>query len=150
MLHYDATSARMREISLKRDPSCSFCVKEPKITTPGSPTSLPSDFRQLKEIGVDAAQALIQKGFDGILLDVREPQEHAWAHLKGSTLAPLSELAEHLDSLPRDLPYLVYCKVGQRSAHAGRMMLEAGFEDITNLSGGIMDWIRRGGPIVQK
>ena len=39
--------------------------------------------------------------------------------------------------------------MGQRSAHAGTLMVDAGFEDVTNLSGGIMDWIRVGGPLIQ-
>ena len=105
--------------------------------------------KSLKEISAIEALALIRDGFDGILLDVREPPEHVWAHLDGCRLAPLSQLSKHLEDLPRDVPYLVYCKVGQRSARAGTLMLDAGFNNVTNLGGGIMDWMRVGGPVVQ-
>ena len=149
MLHYDATNARMREISLKPDISCKLCGNTPTITKPGTPSIAPGDQATMKEIAANSALALIQDGFDGILLDVREAQEYAWAHLEGCTLAPLSELSKHLEALPRDVPYLVYCKVGQRSARAGTMMLEAGFQNVTNLNGGIMDWMRLGGPVIQ-
>ena len=80
---------------------------------------------------------------------MREKDEHAWAHLEGCRLAPLSEFMSHLDDLPRDRPYLVYCKMGQRSSHAAAMMVEAGFPDVTNLQGGIVAWLEANGPVVQ-
>ena len=90
----------------------------------------------------------LDNGFAGVLLDVREPDEHAWAHIAGCRLAPLSEFMGHLDDLPRDRPYLVYCKMGQRSAHAGSLMLQAGFSDVTNVRGGIMAWLQEIGEVV--
>ena len=146
MLHYDASNSQMREISLKTDPSCRLCGDNPSIMSPGTPSDCSSAIRQLGEMNPDDAVALIENGFEGILLDVREVEEHAAVHLEGSTLAPLSELPLHLENLPRDVPYLVYCKLGIRSAHAGQMMLDAGFQNVTNLSGGITDWIKCGGP----
>ena len=132
MLHYDATNARMREISLKPDPSCELCGNAPTIISPGTTLNSPPDTKRLKEISATEALALIRDGFDGILLDVREPSEHAWAHLDGCRLAPLSQFTKHLEDLPRDVPYLVYCKVGQRSARAGTLMLDAGFNTWIN------------------
>lgn len=149
MLHYDATNARMREISLKPDPSCELCGNAPTIISPGTTPNRPPETKSLKEISATEALALMRDGFDGILLDVREPPEHLWAHLDGCRLAPLSQLSKHLEDLPRDAPYLVYCKVGQRSARAGTLMIDAGFNNVTNLGGGIMDWMRLGGPVVQ-
>ncbi|MBG70059.1 MAG: hypothetical protein CMN06_08060 [Roseibacillus sp.] len=149
MLHYDATNARMREISLKADPECSLCGNTPSITSPGISSKSSMETARLKEISANDALALIGEGYEGILLDVREASEHASAHLEGCRLAPLSQISKHLEELPRDVPYLVYCKVGQRSAHAGTLMLDSGFKDVTNLSGGIMDWIRVGGPLIQ-
>ena len=149
MLHYDATEARMRQITLKPDPACALCgaeatIKQPVLyNQPGGPAE------GLKEIDVQAAKQLLDSGFEGILLDVRERDEHAWAHISGCRLAPLSEFMMHLDDLPRDQPYLVYCKMGQRSAHAGAMMLQAGFSDVTNLRGGIMSWLDEIGEVVQ-
>ncbi len=150
MLHYDATEARMREITLKPDPGCALCGVERTITEPviyEKPGS--EDSEGLKEIDVRAAKQLLDNGFDGILLDVRERDEHARAHIEGCRLAPLSEFMSHLDDLPRDASYLVYCKMGQRSAHAGAMMLQAGFTDVTDMQGGIISWLNQIGEVVQ-
>ena len=57
---------------------------------------------------------------------------------------------DHLDDLPRDQPYLVYCKMGQRSAHAASLMLQAGFSDVTNVQGGIMAWLDEIGEVVRE
>ncbi len=149
MLHYDATYARMREIALRSDPSCALCGEAATITEPVDYEKRGASGSSLKEISVETGRELLQKGFDGILLDVREKDEHAWAHLEGCRLAPLSEFMSHLDDLPRDRPYLVYCKMGQRSSHAAAMMVEAGFPDVTNLQGGIVAWLEANGPVVQ-
>ena len=150
MLHYDATDARMREIVLKADPSCALCGEGASITEPVDYEKREASGSELKEIGIETFRELLQKGFDGILLDVREREEHAWAHLEGCRLAPLSEFMSHLDDLPRDRPYLVYCKSGQRSARAATIMNDAGFPDVTNLRGGIAAWLDANGPVIQR
>ena len=150
MLHYDATTARMREISLKPDPSCALCGKSSSITEPLACDSSSSGPGQPKEMSVPSARAILEKGFEGILLDVRERDEYVWAHIEGSQLAPLSEFGQHLETLPRGIPYLVYCKMGQRSAHAARILMEAGFADVTNLQGGIMAWLDDKAPVIRE
>ena len=150
MLHYDATEARMREISLKADPSCALCGEHPSIEEPVNYASPSESNGGVKEIDVRETKRLLDNDFAGILLDVRERDEHAWAHISGCRLAPLSELMAHLDDLPRDQPYLVYCKMGQRSAHAASLMLQAGFSDVTNVQGGIMAWLDEIGEVVRE
>jgi adenylyltransferase/sulfurtransferase len=103
----------------------------------------------LGEIDVAQLKTILANGFDGILLDVRERDEHAWAHIEGCRLAPLSEFPSHLANLPVDQSYLVYCKVGQRSAHAAALMQEAGIRKVTNVQGGILAWLQAEGPVVK-
>jgi rhodanese-related sulfurtransferase len=76
------------------------------------------------------------------LLDVRQPEEHAFAALPGSTLIPLGELALRLDEIEewRDAAVVVYCHHGIRSARAVGMLRAAGFNNVRNLSGGIDRW----------
>lgn len=149
MLHYDAADARVREIALKADPGCALCGESPSITEPVVYETACALAGGLKEIDVAETRRLLANSFEGILLDVRERDEHAWAHIGGSRLVPLSEFAARLGELPRDQPYLVYCKSGQRSAHAAVLMHEAGFADVTNVRGGIMAWIEEDGEVVQ-
>ncbi len=76
------------------------------------------------------------------LLDVRQPDEHAFAALPGSTLIPLGELAVRLDEIEdwREAAVVVYCHHGIRSARAVAMLGVAGFKNVRNLSGGIDRW----------
>jgi rhodanese-related sulfurtransferase len=76
------------------------------------------------------------------LLDVREAEEHAFCALPGSTLVPLSELAERADELAawKSEEVVVYCHHGVRSAHAIAFLRGQGFTRLTNLSGGIDRW----------
>ena len=76
------------------------------------------------------------------LLDVREPEEHAFVALLDSTLIPLGELYAHLDDLEswKDDEVVVYCHHGIRSAQAVAMLRAAGFANVHNLAGGIERW----------
>ncbi len=150
MLHYDAADTRMREIALKAAPDCALCGPNPSITEPVIYQETCAAEAGVREIGVAEVRRLLSDGFDGALLDVREPDEYAWAHIEGSRLAPLSEFAAHLDDLPRGRPYLVYCKMGQRSAHAVSLMQQAGFTNVTNVRGGIMAWLDESGEVVRE
>lgn len=75
------------------------------------------------------------------LLDVRQPEEYATARIDGAVLIPLNELPGRLAELPKELPLVVMCHHGMRSAHAVHHLREAGF-DAHNLSGGIDVWSR--------
>jgi adenylyltransferase/sulfurtransferase len=76
------------------------------------------------------------------LLDVREPEEHAFCALPGARLIPLEELVERVDELAdwREREIVVYCHHGVRSAHAIAMLRQLGFARLVNLSGGIDRW----------
>jgi rhodanese-related sulfurtransferase/rubrerythrin len=74
------------------------------------------------------------------LLDVRQPEEYAQGHLPGSLLIPLGELHQRLGELDRSRTAIVYCRSGVRSANAAGVLLNAGFGDVRNLSGGILAW----------
>jgi len=79
------------------------------------------------------------------LIDVRTPTEYEAGHLFGAVNIPLSELEENLDAwipgLPTDIPMIVYCKIGVRSATATLILLDAGFVNVVDLAGGMDEWI---------
>ena len=76
------------------------------------------------------------------IIDVREPEEFAGplGHLPDAQLIPLATLPAHVDTLPTDVPLLLVCKVGMRSASACRFLAARGFTRLTNLSGGMIAW----------
>jgi rhodanese-related sulfurtransferase/rubrerythrin len=90
----------------------------------------------------DQVRAFIEQHKPGeyTLLDVRQPEEYAQGHLPGSLLIPVGELHQRLGELDRSRTAIVYCRSGVRSANAAGVLLNAGFGDVRNLSGGILAW----------
>jgi rhodanese-related sulfurtransferase len=84
----------------------------------------------------DEIPRLVADGW--VLLDVRTEKEHLGAAIPGSINAPLDELREQIDVLPRS-PFLVYCAVGQRGHTATSLLHELGYE-ARNLDGGYRTW----------
>lgn len=74
-----------------------------------------------------------------LLLDVRTPEERAEGHIPGSIFIPLHELRDRLGELPRDRDIVVYCRSGQRSYYACRILTQRGFS-ARNLSGAYLTW----------
>jgi len=97
-------------------------------------------------ISVEKAEEIYSS--DGaFFLDVREVDEWNQAHIPGATLIPLGELKQRLSELPKDQPIVVYCRSGNRSQTGRDILLEAGFESVTSMDGGINDWYQSGFPI---
>ncbi len=75
------------------------------------------------------------------LIDVREPQEAAIAHLPGFTLLPLSQSDEWTQTVPTQLDLhketYVLCHHGMRSAQMCQWLMAQGFTQVHNIQGGI-------------
>ena len=101
---------------------------------------------QLQARGQDAmtSEQLQQWRTEGrrhLLIDVREPSEHAVNRIDGAILIPLRQLPSRLNEIPKGQPIVVHCKSGGRSAIAVAMLKLGGYE-AHNLSGGIQAWER--------
>ncbi|MGI9141881.1 MAG: rhodanese-like domain-containing protein, partial [Fluviibacter sp.] len=70
-------------------------------------------------------------------------------HIQGSQFIPLKELPNQLTKLEkyRKKPVVVVCAAGQRSAAACRLLSKAGFEDVSQIEGGIQAWEKAGLPL---
>lgn len=82
-----------------------------------------------------------------LLIDVREPNEFAAAHIKGARLVPLSAFDPHSlpDAAGRTIVF--HCGVGGRSARAIALCQEAGLAIDSHMKGGIKAWIDAGLPV---
>ena len=138
LTHYRALTTAFREIKIKRDPNCPLCSENATIT---QPLSQPKDMTTLPEITTLELRQILTDGFEGILLDVREQDEYFMAHIDGSELLPLSGWPDAAANLPKNTKYLVHCAAGIRSARAGEWMLQNGFTDVTNIAGGMKQWL---------
>lgn len=95
------------------------------------------------ETSVDQLADQLNRGV--VLIDVRNEDEYAQAHIPGAQLIPLPTLADRLDELPRDTWVAVICQSGGRSAQAAELLGEAGI-DATSVTGGTTAWIESGRP----
>ena len=75
-----------------------------------------------------------------LLLDVREPWEYETCHIPGSQLMPMSSIPMRQEELNPEQPIVCICHHGARSMQVAAFLERAGFENITNLTGGINDW----------
>lgn len=71
-----------------------------------------------------------------LFLDVRDPDEFVDGHAVSAVNIPLNQLRARLDELPKDRPIRAYCAVGQRGYLATRILIQHGFKDVKNMSGG--------------
>ena len=102
--------------------------------------------------GVSPQAAIALKDREGgIFVDVREEHEVAVEHVKGSLQIPLKTLSDNLAKLEkyRKKPVVVVCAAGQRSAAGCRILSKAGFENVSQLDGGIQAWEKAGLPLVR-
>lgn len=96
-------------------------------------------------IGVSEAYNLYQSG--AFVLDVRTVEEWNEYHVPNTTLIPLDQLASRLNELPRDRQIVVVCRSGNRSQEGRDILLQAGFEQVTSMRGGLNEWRLSGYPI---
>lgn len=75
-----------------------------------------------------------------VLLDVREPEEHALGSIEGAINISVDELRKRLDEVPRGKKLVVFCRSGHRSYFASRILMQNGFNEVYNLSGGYMTY----------
>jgi rhodanese-related sulfurtransferase len=75
-----------------------------------------------------------------LLLDVREPWEYETCHLANSQLIPMSSIPARQEELDPQQAVVCICHHGARSMQVAAFLERAGFENVTNLTGGIHGW----------
>ncbi len=148
LLIFDALTSRWREIRIAKDPAAApitelidyeiFCGLLPEVKNDADLIFADQLAERLanREQGKD----------DFVLVDVREPVEFEISRIPGSVLIPLAGIRDGsaLDKLPQEIPLIVHCKAGARSAQALASLRAAGFADVVHLDGGIDAWTRSG------
>lgn len=108
--------------------------------------------RPIPQLDVEqAADKLSQADSEGrrpLLVDVREKQELEVARAAGVVHVPLSNLQESWQVLPRDRQLMLICASGKRSLVAAEYLQRQGYSDVANVTGGTIEWQRRGLPTV--
>jgi rhodanese-related sulfurtransferase len=93
-------------------------------------------------ISVDEAHQKYLAG--AFVLDVRTQAEWNEYHAPGTTLIPLDQLPQRIVELPRDREIVVVCRSGNRSQQGRDILLNAGFQKVTSMTGGLNAWREAG------
>ena len=92
----------------------------------------------MKEKTVSELKQMRDEGVDFQLIDVREEHEFDMCNIDGE-LIPLGNLLTDIDKIRKDVPVIVHCRSGSRSAAAiNELEKRFGYENLYNLKGGIM------------
>ncbi len=154
LLLVDALRMHFRTIEVRPDPTCPACgtreIRELQDydafcgVTPAGPAAgaEAADDAESDELAPATLARRLADGGGPLLLDVREPYEHAIARLPDARLVPLATLPQALDTLDRDEEIVVVCHHGVRSRAAADFLRREGFRRVRNLTGGIDRWSR--------
>ncbi|MBK8922841.1 MAG: rhodanese-like domain-containing protein [Saprospirales bacterium] len=83
-----------------------------------------------------------------VFLDAREPREFTISHLHGAIPAGYQTFTlKDLPELDKSRRIVVYCSVGYRSEKIAEKLIVAGFTNVSNLYGGIFEWVNQGLPV---
>ena len=105
----------------------------------------------IEEISATDLKRRMDAGDDIQLIDVRQPDEWAFAKIEGAKLIPLGEILNRMDEIDQNRETVIHCKAGMRSARAVEALQRAGFKgDIKNLKGGITAWSNEVDPKIPK
>ncbi|MCX6450507.1 MAG: adenylyltransferase/sulfurtransferase MoeZ [Actinobacteria bacterium] len=153
LIVYDALELSYRKVKIRKDPKCPICSANP------SQTELLPDYESFcgmlsdgaaqasagSTISVTELKEKMDKKEKFMLIDVREPGEYEIVKIPGSTLIPKQEFlnGSALEKLPQDIPIILHCKSGVRSAECLAVLKQAGFSDATHVSGGVIAWAKQ-------
>ena len=98
---------------------------------------------QGSSVSLDQARAEHEAG-KALLVDIREPEEHATGVAPGARLLPMRQLSVRLAELPRDRPVLLICNTQNRSRATFDALRERGWTNLRLVNGGMSEWNRRG------
>lgn len=99
----------------------------------------------IQQADVDEIKDLYdQKPDDHVWIDVRRPDEWAEGTIPGIERIVLDDLPQKLDELDPSKTYVLVCRSGGRSGRACEAMQQAGFDNLINFNGGMLDWYDSG------
>ncbi|MGH1366638.1 MAG: molybdopterin-synthase adenylyltransferase MoeB [Calditrichia bacterium] len=155
LILFDALNFEFNELKLRKRNDCPICGDNPTINmlidyeafcmTKNEDEMFGS---KVKTINVAQLQERMNNGTSPLVLDVRNEHEYTLGNI-GAELIPLAVLPEKLNTIDKNAEIVVHCRSGKRSLKAAKILLDAGFKDVTNLTGGLMAWAKEIDPSVK-
>ena len=101
-------------------------------------------------VTLEVARQELESGHS-LVIDIREPQEHATGVAPGMQLLPMRQLASRISEIPNDpkRPVLLICNTQNRSSTTWKFLRDKGYTNIRFVQGGMSEWARRAWPLVK-
>ncbi|MFQ6021844.1 MAG: rhodanese-like domain-containing protein [Acidiferrobacterales bacterium] len=103
-----------------------------------------AELSQVRQLMPEEVHTELRSVHAPLLLDVREAEEYEGelGHIPGSVLIPLKDLSQRADELEayRNKTIIAICRAGVRSTTAAAILTGIGFQHVSNLKGGMLDW----------
>lgn len=93
-----------------------------------------------KKVEIIGWRDIARLSSETILVDVRTTDEYSLGSIPGAINIPVDELRSRLSELPKNKPIVVTCAIGLRGYLAYRILVQHGYKDVRNLSGGYKTW----------
>ncbi|WP_149914086.1 MULTISPECIES: rhodanese-like domain-containing protein [Sphingobacterium] len=93
----------------------------------------------MKEVTVLELKDMMDRNEEFQLIDVREPFEYEVSNLNGLNI-PLAGILIESEKVAKDIPVIIQCRSGKRSAQAVMLLEQQGYTNLANLQGGILAW----------
>lgn len=119
----------------------SLLAKGNKEVVENSSTQKEQTVIEFRTISAEEAKAAIDSQDDIIIVDVRTPGEYSSGHIKDSINIPLNTIEDTvMEKYPnRDTKLYLYCRSGNRSSQAARLLVKQGYTNVVDF-GGINNW----------
>ena len=129
---------------------CSYINGE--ALTGSAPTPVQKEL--IRDVSTAEAFAIIAANAghaDFTIIDVRTAEEYAAGHIQGAVNRDIYSptFKDDINKFDKHNIYVVYCRTGIRGAAARDIMKGLGFQEVYNISGGILDWTAQGFPVVK-
>src|SRR5487761_759624 len=155
LMIYDALEMSYRGVKVNKDPECAVCGKNPTVTELidyeefcGAVSEEAQEAAAGSTISARDLKAMLDRGDNIFLVDVREVNEYEIVSIPGATLIPKGEFlnGSALEQMPQDKQIVLHCKSGARSAEVLAVLKAAGFSDAVHVGGGVLAWVSQVDP----
>jgi sulfur-carrier protein adenylyltransferase/sulfurtransferase len=173
LLLVDALGMSFRTLKLRKNKECPVCGENPTVTalidydqfcgipkpTEVGPLEIARDkavaeaavVDGIPQVSVETLKHKLDAKENIFVLDVREPHEYPIANI-GAPLIPVGDLEKRIGELAaeKNSEIYIHCRSGARSQKAALILKNAGFSNVSNVSGGILAWADKIDPTMPK
>jgi rhodanese-related sulfurtransferase len=131
--------------------SLTACGGSDSASTPEPSASPAPDASGIRVVSASEAAATIAEAPENlVILDVRTQEEFDEGHIEGAVMLDFyrEDFAQELAKFDPEVPYVLYCRSGNRSSGARAIMADLGFQSVEDIDGGIVGWQEAGLPVV--